>query len=767
MQKRFAGALLRLSAVMMALSAISHDIYARPLSADQALAALGCRPSLKAVSEAGSPMTLSYTVSDDMSGLPAVYVFSREGSEGFCIAAADDAVGDILLGYSPQSRFSACGMAPGMRWLLEMYAARVAGATSPYPRRVARPEVEPLSTTMWAQDAPFNDMCPVLSDSRTPVGCVAVAMAQLLKVYQWPVAGTGQKEYAYSLDMDGEPLTISVSSDFASHTYRWADMLDSYVYGSTPAQREAVAQLAFDCGVASSTEYSASSSARSFDAGRGMIEHFAYDKGMRYVDRKWFSYRDWEAMIYDQLRQGRPVMYSGYSSITGHTFLIDGVDSDGFFHFNWGWYGVSDGYYSLADLSPEDPGDVTHSFNSGQIMLVDLIPDAGSPFLGSMAIADVLSTNKTVYHSDTDYINVLGGFYSFALGDMDYTLGFMADTDTPKYIKVLNSMLSPTWGYTQLSVFAGNFPEGEYDVYPVFKTETGEWQKMYFDRGLTSGHLHFVNRDGVITVTSGEMAPVGGHVVSAVYAGAEPADGLEPRFFPGREYEFIFDIDADGECVSEMLVELVGADGAVVASSTHVVLDFAEAASERVAFPLELPASLGEGDYRLACMMLSDGESVAASDWTSVEVLQEWITLDITSVDLHIGDECQLVATTHSSLIPVLWSSSHPAVAEVDASGLVRVLAEGEACITASCGNASAVCYVSALAGIAGVEADRVSVAASAGMVHVSAPAGTEVAVYGSDGALRCRGVLRDIPVPSGAVYFVAVGGTVFKVAVD
>lgn len=770
MQIRSASALLRLSSVVIALSCTCPEIYARLLSPDEAIEALENSSVRKKAPVTPRTLQLRRTMVDPLTGQPTVYVFGNASGAGFCIAAADDASGDILLGYSATSAYDARAVHPGMEWLLEMYSRRVASAPAQRCTREQRPAVAPMSSTMWAQEAPYNDLCPLLSGSRTAAGCVAIAVAQAMKVHQWPARGTGSNEYTYTLiEAEGNP-TMSVSSDFAAHTYQWDQMLDSYLDGSTAGQREAVAQLAFDCGVAASTEYSASSAARSIDAGRGMLEHFAYDKGMRYLDRKWLAYSEWEEIIYSQLLQGRPVVYSGSGETTGHTFLIDGADGCGFFHFNWGWYGISDGYYSLADLSPVDPGDVTRSYNSAQNILVDITPDAGSPLAGNMAIADVLGTNRTTYNAETDYINMLGGFYSFALGTVQYTLGFMADTEPPVYVSAIGGMLDTTWGYGQLAVYAGSFPKGEYDVYPVFRTVGGEWTRMYFDRGITSGRLHFVKDGQTLTVSGGATEdPAPGDVESAAFIGSEPADGVEPRLFAGREYVFTFDVVAGGQGVSELNMVLVSADGAAALHGQPKVVDFSGASTMRLSFPLTIPSGVDPGSYLVGCVVKSGGMDRLVSDYSPVEIHREWITLDTDRLALAIGDERKICVESFSDLIPVEWSSSDARVAEVDADGMVRALAEGSALITATSGTVSARCQVTVtpITGIADALADKVSVTTSPGMVHVGAPAGMEVKVYGAEGSLRYSGGAGVIALPGGQVYIVAAGNMAVKVAVD
>ena len=63
--------------------------------------------------------------------------------------------------------------------------------------------------------------------------------------------------------------------------------------------------------------------------------------------REWFDLISWENMIYSDLKAGHPVYYDGVNgSNTGaHAFVVDGYSSDGFFHLNWGWGGMSNGYF--------------------------------------------------------------------------------------------------------------------------------------------------------------------------------------------------------------------------------------------------------------------------------------------------------------------------------------------------------------------------------------------------------------------------------------
>ncbi|MDE6653954.1 MAG: C10 family peptidase, partial [Muribaculaceae bacterium] len=364
--------------------------------------------------------------------------------------------------------------------------------------------VTPLLSTVWNQYEPYNDMCPEINGMRAVTGCVATAMAQVMKKHQWPVSGTG----SYSYVANG----ISVSSDFSSHVYDWDNMLDDYYNEyydlvGTQAQRNAVAQLMFDCGVAARMTYSASeSSAMTIAAGGGMTKYFNYDKSMEYVLRGWYSDEDWMRLMHSQISEGLPVIYAGDSEGGyGHAFILDGYDGEGYFHFNWGWGGGSDGYFSLSyNAAPGE--DIGYVFN--QEALVNIRPDKGSSYLPVMGIEGVFCTTSTEYSCAGDYMeltveNGTGGFYSYALTTMEYEIG-VKNTLDGNVVSMGSYSLDPYYGFRGFGLDSRFFPVGEYDVYLVYKTADTDWTPMKCFVGLTSGRLHFVNDGTTITVSEKE-----------------------------------------------------------------------------------------------------------------------------------------------------------------------------------------------------------------------------------------------------------------------
>lgn len=494
--------------VLLALCALAgHDVYARHLQPDEAISMMRTG-AIRSASAA--QLRLAYTQKSAAS-VSTVYVFDREGAPGFYVLAADDAVGNILLGYSHSGSFSADNMAPGMKWLLNAYSARVsccAESASPVVSKAAPAglqAVAPLLSTKWSQHEPYNDLCPTYGDGRAVTGCVATAMAQVMKKHRWPASGTGEFFYVSN--------GVEVSSDFSSHVYDWDNMLDIYYDEyyqpeGTPAQREAVARLMFDCGVAARTSYSPyGSSANTINAATGMLNYFNYDKSMQYLMREWYTDDDWMRLMHSQISQGLPVIYGGDSNEGyGHEFILDGYDGEGYFHFNWGWGGWDDGYFSLAFDVPA--GEDIEYVNSQEV-LVNILPDKGSSYVPLMALEGSLLTGATQYEAQFGDISFTtdgqySGFYSYALCDVKYEFG-VKNTLDDKVISLGTYQLSPYYGFWSLWARSADFPEGEYDVYMVYKSADTDWTPMRYNVNRCTGRLHFINDGTTITVCESDV----------------------------------------------------------------------------------------------------------------------------------------------------------------------------------------------------------------------------------------------------------------------
>ena len=287
------------------------------------------------------------------------YIFNQ-GQSAYVIVSGDDRMKPIL-GYSDRGTFVTDNLPTTIQeWLgcyEAVYAALVAGEhTTQEPRlltRTAFPRtVTPLLGDInWNQDTPYNNTCPLVRRERSMTGCVATAMAMILKYHGYPAKGKGTHSYQ-------TPSGTEYSFDFENTTFQWDKMLPQYVNGNyTNEQAKAVADLMYACGVAVDMEYSPSSSgAYSHSVGQGLIDYFGYDENMEYIHRQYFTSEEWMNMIKKELSEGRPIYYNGASKEVGHAFVFDGYDVQNMVHVNWGWGGLNNGYFEVASLNPSAPG---------------------------------------------------------------------------------------------------------------------------------------------------------------------------------------------------------------------------------------------------------------------------------------------------------------------------------------------------------------------------------------------------------------------------
>lgn len=382
-----------LSAVV-ALSAAADVISpARALERVRDMAAV---PSRVASLRGGSAVEPMLTVdAADGSGQAAVYVFSsRDKSGGYMVLSADDEARP-LLGYADAGPCDADDMPSNMKAWLDFYAEEIAAmraagdddSTGKY-MAVGRPQrdpVAPLVSAAWNQDAPYNDKCPKIGGQPTMTGCVATAMAQVLSVYRYPDRCSGGT-FSYHQDDAG----IDVSLDFDEVTLNWDAMIDSYAGGvGTAVQKDAVATLMNAVGVCAKMNYGTGmSGAYGSELAVGLVRNFGYSPSLRLMRREWFDLISWENMIYSDLKAGHPVYYDGVNgSNTGaHAFVVDGYSSDGFFHLNWGWGGMSNGYFTLTALDPASQGigGSSSGYNFSQNIITGMRPDDGSYDRGTL-----------------------------------------------------------------------------------------------------------------------------------------------------------------------------------------------------------------------------------------------------------------------------------------------------------------------------------------------------------------------------------------------
>lgn len=327
----------------------------------------------------------------------AVYFYVFNTEKGFVIVSGDDNIMPVLA-YSDENRFYPDKMSPVVyKWLTgykdqirdvmensntmqpsaaisAQWTALINNAPSAFASGKTT-SVSPLLKTNWDQVPYYNAMCPYDNSAgkRAVTGCVATAMAQVMKFWNYPSKGSGF--HSYNSESFG-----TLSADFGSTTYDWTSMPNSINSNNT-----AIATLMYDCGVSVDMNYSvetsgayviASSSPVTNCAEYALKTYFGYKTSLSGLERANYSDVTWLTKIESELDAGRPVIYDGFGSGGGHCFVCDGYDSRNYLHFNWGWSGYYNGYFTINALNPGGVGTGGGSggYNSGQEIIIGIEP---------------------------------------------------------------------------------------------------------------------------------------------------------------------------------------------------------------------------------------------------------------------------------------------------------------------------------------------------------------------------------------------------------
>ena len=502
--------ILRILAAAALLLAGTYG-YAKSLSADEAWNRAFASPMMKARGLSGHSLAYSAEGGE-------FYAFNL-GGDGYIILSGNDAYAPVLARVDSGRFTTPEAMAPAAAEWLRALQRQIAVNVTPdimnlYQQWTA---IEPVMTCQWDQTAPYNNACPVIDGQQCVTGCVATAMAQIVRTngyYQ------GQGKMLWS---NGSQ---SVTYDYTAPKFNLATMKDRYSNGDSAEEQEAIADLMLACGVGVSMGYSPTESGAYAKSVPGALEHFGYDMDhTKYYARVSFSTADWERLIYSELELGRPVLYLAQSNYSGHCFVIDGYMPSGMWHVNWGWSGMSDGYFNLLALLPGTAGTGGGTPGDGynhQQELVKCVPAGAHPGLelpgmaGSlMADGDgTLSVRFTASGVDSDDVTV--GALAF---DAD---GNFAGESTFWTGLRFYSLLSMSQSAYSLSI---DLPAGNYKLYPAYKaTSDDEWHTCSTLAGygyyveLTvdgSGNLAVANPTGAVSTYDLHLAEVNYALLSA------------------------------------------------------------------------------------------------------------------------------------------------------------------------------------------------------------------------------------------------------------
>ena len=339
------------------------------------------------------------------------FIFNAEGG-GFVLVAGDDCVRPIM-GYSLSQSFRTSQMPTNLRDWLEDYNGEITRLKKLEQEQTQKPapirmqpvvdvvaeewsrllsgepldrqletSVAPLVTTTWNQGTYYNDLCPYDSAAgrRSYTGCVATAMAQILKYWNYPATGFGS--YSYESDFG------TLSADFGATSYAWSDMPTVLDASSSQAEVDAVALLMYHVGVSVNMGYSGTGSGAGtytdnygqpgISAQYSYMQYFKYAPDIANIFRSEMTDSAFCAIIRAEHDASRPVQFSGRDTDAGHSFVLDGYDVYNNFHINWGWGGYCDGYYTIGAFNPAPGGiggNTNGTYNIRNAAVVNIHPN--------------------------------------------------------------------------------------------------------------------------------------------------------------------------------------------------------------------------------------------------------------------------------------------------------------------------------------------------------------------------------------------------------
>lgn len=452
-----------------------------------------------------------------------------------------------------------------------------------------RTPIVPLLKSEWGQDAPFYYHTPVIDGQHCRTGCGAAALSQVIYYHKYPRQGASGV-YSYQTGRLG-----TISFDFGKATFEYDVMKD--VYDRSEQEDEpsvnAVSQLMFAAGVTLNMDYNLSESSAFFsNISTGLKNWFLYpDNGMRLLSRDYFTNEEWEQVIYEELKNRRPVLYLGGNGSWSHIFVCDGY-KDGKFHMNWGWYGEKNDYFSLTNLQTERVvADGILSLNSGQKIIIGVrSPEGEMPAPVTYATAfdyDMGNDSFSLSEVSSSY-NEFSAVPGIKATESDGTEYFLW-CDEPLSL----SKLSDTKSYT---VSFETLPDGNYTLRPVYRlAEDNTFDEYIFPVYCNLRKTRFIKAEisdhRVVAASSGTDANINVSI----------SDFITPSpLIKGETYNANFSVLAENNgntTISTFKLKFYEPDSDIPVSAAEqtTMVSLTPGESRRVV--MALPSTLAPGEY--------------------------------------------------------------------------------------------------------------------------------------------------------------------------
>lgn len=304
---------------------------------------------------------------------PSYFVYA-DTNDDFCIVSADGNV--IGYGKNYSDTFP-----PQLQDMLDDYSPSLTKRNKSNLRSATvRENVPYFMDVTYSQGLPYNNQCPIIDSTPAVTGCVATAMAQVLKYWEHPKQL--QKDIpAYSLYPKNNRQFGKIhnpTEPAEGRTYNWENILNHYEGDTTDIYVDEIAKLMYDCGRSVEMMYGEHQSG-AFDEmlPYALTHYFGYNSdSIQQLMRVDYYYEEWEDLLYKDIAKKRPVLFCGTNNDGGHAFVCDGY-MDGLFHFNWGWNGSMNGYFDVPTLDPYDSIGESNGYSKYQLMISGIVPGKG------------------------------------------------------------------------------------------------------------------------------------------------------------------------------------------------------------------------------------------------------------------------------------------------------------------------------------------------------------------------------------------------------
>lgn len=503
--------------------------------------------------------------------LAMVNVYGIKG-KGVVFISKDDDI-EPVLGISEED-FDVNNMPCGMKWWLNtanksLERMKAKGITYSANPMAASGRPTYFIKTYWNQDKPFNNLCPQINGSAAPTGCIATAMAQIMKYYQYPATSKGTGIYSVTTykDKNDKEGTTKWYKRELGHTYQWTAMLSSYGIVSED-ENDAVATLMADAGAASQMNYQANGSGTiEWYAAKGFAENFRYDSlAISCLQRDFYTDAEWMELVRKEMEAKQPVLYCGSDEIEGgHAFLLDGIQEDGKVHVNWGWGKSGDGWFDIDVLRPNITGFTGEGFNIGQSMVLGFKKQE-TPSADEENISQWVTDGYSFYISNNELHVKLTNAYNYSHrvfeGRLDIVLQGMGDNSSKLYTDPIFDTNTETPYVDMLSGFSygdSDHPEVDFNLsqeselknisagtYKLFLGSKSTKEKAYQCLRSVGGTIMYtltVAADGTMTLaqdgTSAISAVAVKHNISAPYTYIYNMQGQE--VYKSKTQDFCLD----------------------------------------------------------------------------------------------------------------------------------------------------------------------------------------------------------------------------------